>query len=64
VLMDAEGIVIDGYHRLAADPDWPRVTVDWLSDPIGAGMLKLICNTVRQDVSPEEKTRLLIDLLV
>ena len=62
VLLDPEGNVIDGRHRLAADPDWPKVTVDWLSDPISAKMLKLISNTARRDVSAEEKTRLLGEL--
>jgi hypothetical protein len=30
VILDAEGRVVCGWHRLLASPDWPRVKYDWI----------------------------------
>jgi len=62
ILLDPDGNVIDGKHRLEADANWPKVTVDWLRDPVSAKMLRLVGNTVRREVSAEEKTQLLGEL--
>ena len=34
VLIDADNNVIDGFHRLKADPNWPRFKVDSVQDPV------------------------------
>ena len=59
VLVAPDGSVIDGLHRLEADPDWPRVTVDWLTNPVDAKALRIIANVVRREVSAEEKAEAL-----
>jgi hypothetical protein len=61
-----EEFVIDGNHRLAADPNWPRITieVDSIEDIIA---LKFITNAVRRYMPPEEKRGLintLADMLI
>jgi hypothetical protein len=55
VLKDQDGDVIDGFHRLEADPDWPTVTVS-LKDKALLHVARLVTNW-RRDVSPEEKSR-------
>ena len=59
VLVAPDGSVIDGKHRLEADPDWPRVTVDWLANPVDAKALRIIANVVRREVSAEGKAEAL-----
>jgi hypothetical protein len=62
VLTDSFGNVIDGFHRLEADPDWPKFKVDRVSDPVQLTIARLIANT-RRDVPPEEKKQGLTQLV-
>jgi ParB-like chromosome segregation protein Spo0J len=61
VLVDPAGNVIDGFHRLKADPDWPKFMVDGITDPLQLARGRLIANE-RRNVSPEEKGRLLREI--
>jgi len=63
VLVDPSGNVIDGFHRLKADPDWPKFTVEGIQDPVQLAKARLISNE-RRNVSPEEKGRLLREIIV
>ena len=56
VLKDANGNVIDGYHRLDIDPEWPVKKVDEVRDPVQLAIARLIANVCRRDVPAEEKT--------
>jgi len=62
VLTDSFGNVIDGFHRLKADPNWPKFKVDRVSDPVQLTIARLIANT-RRDVPPEEKKEGLSQLI-
>lgn len=55
VLQDADGNIIDGKHRIEADPLWPTVTVDWLKSDVDYEALRLISNWIRREVPPFEK---------
>jgi hypothetical protein len=63
VLVDPSGNVIDGFHRLKADPDWPKFTVEGIQDPVQLAKARLISNE-RRNVSPEEKAQLLKEIIV
>jgi len=63
VLLNSNGDVIDGFHRLKANPDWPKYTVEGITDPLQLAIARLVANE-RREVSPEEKTRLLREIHV
>lgn len=63
VLLDSKGNVIDGLHRLKADPLWPKFTVKGVSSPWQVSWARLIANE-RRNVSPEEKAQLLREIYV
>jgi len=62
VLIDADNNVIDGFHRLKADPNWPKYKVDSVQDPVQLAKARLIANE-RRNVPPEEKTQLLREIV-
>lgn len=57
ILKDADGNIIDGFHRFEADPEWPTVIVDWLDSDVDFEALRLISNWIRREVSPSEKSQ-------
>jgi len=57
VLVDSRGEVIDGFHRLEADPSWPREAVPWVEDEYGRRVARIHANVVRRAVSEEERAR-------
>lgn len=59
IIKDAHGHVIDGFHRLDADPDWPSVTLDHIQDSAQLSIARLAANVCRRQVGAEEKSRLL-----
>lgn len=61
VLIDAEGKVIDGMHRLHVDKDWP---IQKLANISGTKTLiaRILANVARREVSREEKRKMLKDL--
>ena len=52
VLLDKHGNVVDGLHRLKADPNWPKIRL----------VARLIANVCRRNVPAEEKSRMLEEL--
>ncbi len=56
VLKDAHGNVIDGFHRLAIDSDWPVEKLDHITDPLQLEMARLIANSFRRGIPASEKT--------
>lgn len=62
VLRDAEGNLIDGYHRLASDPDWFGVILSWVKTDQDRALLKIACNFIRRNVPAKEKTDMLAEL--
>lgn len=59
VLLDKEGNMIDGQHRLAADADWPKIRLDYITSERERLLARLISNVCRRTVPPEEKSEML-----
>jgi len=57
VLVDMEGNIIDGIHRLRADPNWPRRRIE--VSGVESKILRLVLNVARRSVSTDEKRKLL-----
>lgn len=62
VLVDQQGRVIDGVHRLKADPDWFKVKVPGVETEEQRLLARLVSNVCRRNVSAEEKTQMLDEL--
>ncbi|MEM2703937.1 MAG: hypothetical protein QXR45_12340 [Candidatus Bathyarchaeia archaeon] len=62
VLLDRHGNVVDGLHRLEADPNWPKVRLDHVESDEQRLVARLIDNVCRRSVSAEEKSRMLGEL--
>ena len=62
VLIDKYGRVIDGKHRLKADPNWFRVEVPGVESEEHLLLLRLVSNVCRRNVSSSEKTDMLDEL--
>lgn len=56
ILVDSQDNVIDGFHRLKADPTWPKFKVNRVDGPVELEIARLVANT-RRDVPAEEKTK-------
>ena len=59
VLVDRDGNVIDGKHRLAVDADWPRLTLDHIGSEKDRVLARLASNVCRRAVSSDEKSEML-----
>lgn len=55
VLLDKEGNIIDGQHRLAADADWPAIRLDHIGSEKERLLARLVSNVCRRTVSASEK---------
>ncbi len=55
VLLDAHGNVVDGYHRLRADPGWRTETLEHIKTPVQLVLARIIANTHRRSVGREER---------
>jgi len=62
VLTDSKGRIIDGMHRLAADKDWPKLSIDSISDKRSFLIARIVTNVQRRHVQPEEKRKMLKEL--
>ncbi|MEM3550937.1 MAG: ParB/RepB/Spo0J family partition protein [Candidatus Bathyarchaeia archaeon] len=62
VLLDKHGNVIDGLHRLEADPNWPRIRLDHITSSEDRLVARLIANVCRRKVSAVEKSQMLEEL--
>jgi len=58
IFEDAHGEIIDGFHRLEADENWPRVRLDHVKTRKDRIIARIACNIIRKE-SPHEKTKLL-----
>ena len=56
VIEDAFGNIIDGFHRLKVDPDWPRVRLQHIDDPIKLEKARIAMNQCRRIVDAEERS--------
>jgi hypothetical protein len=54
ILKDKHGNIIDGFHRLEADPEWPSVTVDAIDNPKKLALARLVANACRRGVLNSE----------
>lgn len=59
VLVDKNGEVIDGQHRLEADPTWPKIEVQGMRSKEQLLLARLISNVCRRSVPSSEKTEML-----
>ena len=59
VLLDKQGEIIDGRYRLKANPNWPRLQLDHVASEEQRLLIRLISNTCRKDISPNEKTAII-----
>ena len=55
VLVDAHGNIVDGFHRLEADPGWERRTLEHIRTPAQLWLARVVANTHRRAVSREER---------
>jgi hypothetical protein len=62
VIKDAHGNVIDGFHRLEADPRWRTETLDNIQTPTQLALARIIANTHRRSISKEERKLQLVTL--
>lgn len=62
VLLDRDGNIIDGQHRLAADANWPSMRLSHIGSEKERLLARLISNVCRRTVSAEEKQQALEDL--
>lgn len=62
VLVDRDGMVIDGLHRLAADPNWPKLRLNHISSEKENLLARIVSNVCRRAVSPKEKKEMLREL--
>lgn len=56
VLLDRDGNVIDGKHRLAADASWPKIKLEHVGTERERLLARLISNVCRRTVSSSEKS--------
>jgi hypothetical protein len=59
ILLDKNGNVIDGQHRLAADAAWPKLRLDHVCSEKERLLARLVSNVCRRTVSPKEKKEML-----
>ena len=62
VLLDRDGNVIDGKHRLAADESWPKIKLEHVGCERERLLARLISNVCRRTVSSSEKSETLARL--
>jgi hypothetical protein len=62
VLLDKEGNVLDGNHRLKADPNWPKIILENVETEQDRLIVKLVGNVCRRSISSAEKTQLVGEL--
>ncbi len=56
VLVDRSGNIIDGEHRIDADPNWRRVTLENIETEKQRVIARIVCNNLRRTVLSKEKT--------
>ncbi len=59
VLLDKEGNIIDGNHRISADGNWPAISLPQVKTEKDRLLARLISNVCRRSVSSGEKKEIL-----
>lgn len=59
ILLDANGNIVDGLHRLEADPNWPKIRLDHIKSDDDRLIARLTANVCRRSVSRKEKREIL-----
>jgi hypothetical protein len=59
ILLDKDGNIIDGQHRLAVDADWPAIRLDHIGSEKERLLARLVSNVCRRTVSSSEKRGIL-----
>lgn len=54
ILRDAQGNIIDGFHRLEVDPKWPSLTVGTVDNPVKLELARLAVNFARRVMDRDE----------
>ena len=62
ILVDEKGNVIDGYHRLKVDPNWPKIELPGICSEEKRLVARLISNLCRRNMSASEKREILTAL--
>ena len=62
VIVDAENKIIDGFHRLSLDPNWPVFKLPHIQTKEQFLMARIIANIHRREVTAQEKSRWLSKL--
>lgn len=62
VILDAHGNIVDGLHRLEADPNWPKIRLNHIASDKDRLVARLVANVCRRRVSAEEKSQMLGEL--
>jgi hypothetical protein len=57
VLLDAKGNVVDGFHRLEADPNWKTQTIEEIDTEEKLLVARAVSNWNRRQVSKDEKEK-------
>jgi len=64
ILKDKYGNVIDGFHRIKVDEEWPSITLNHIQDPVQLSLARIVANVQRRDVQadPKELSELLSEV--
>jgi len=54
VLVDANGNVIDGFHRIKVDPNWEKRKLDWVKTDADRIKIGIVANFDRREITTEE----------
>jgi predicted transcriptional regulator YheO len=54
VLKDANGEIIDGFHRKGENASWREETLPWIDTPVKLELARLAVNFNRRRVTPQE----------
>jgi hypothetical protein len=54
ILKDAQGNIIDGFHRQNSNPDWPSITLDSVDTPQKLELARLTANFCRRNIPASE----------
>ncbi len=61
-MRDAEGKLIDGFHRINEDPGWESITLDEVKTREDRLIVSAHANFARRDIKVQEKAKLINEL--
>ena len=62
VLISKDDEIIDGFHRLEQNQDWPVMKLEHIQTRTQLLLARLIANFARRTISPQEKTNMLASI--